>query len=319
MSDEVEKIARLNQLKESGALTEDEFEAQKKKLLQQHLDAATQPKKKSTLSLRSPWTWVFIVAGAVVYQAVKYGVNEAGGLPTCQSEQVSNTVVELINKQIRENPLLTKALGSTRAISISSAKELHSDQAIRACEGVVKRNDGDGMIGYTIEMGDKEKGEFWVRIHGVEEIRAMYAKRTEQPKQDTATEPVTQQAVEQQPAPVERPIMPESMTKQQEPTLSPAHSKCIERAGTSMPDMIQCGEDEASRQDARLNTAYKNAMSTATDKEALKSAQRQWIKARDAECAPEEDVGGGQAALLNAAECIAIKSAIRAEELERMR
>ena len=86
-----------------------------------------------------------------------------------------------------------------------------------------------------------------------------------------------------------------------------------------MPDMIQCGEDEASRQDARLNTAYKNAMSTATDKEALKSAQRQWIKARDAECAPEEDVSGGQAALLNAVDCIAIKSAIRAEELERMR
>lgn len=108
-------------------------------------------------------------------------------------------------------------------------------------------------------------------------------------------------------------------TARAEPTLSSVHSRCIERAGTSMPDMIQCGEDEASRQDARLNTAYKNAMSTATDKEALKSAQRQWIKARDAECAPEEDVSGGQAALLNAVDCIAIKSAIRAEELERMR
>lgn len=83
-----------------------------------------------------------------------------------------------------------------------------------------------------------------------------------------------------------------------------------------MLDMIQCSEEEAGRQDARLNVAYKAAMARVENKDALRAAQRKWIAYRNKAC-PAGD-GGGQAGVLNATECIAIKSARRAEELERM-
>lgn len=98
--------------------------------------------------------------------------------------------------------------------------------------------------------------------------------------------------------------------------LSPLHSKCIAQAESSMPDMIQCSEEEAERQDARLNVAYKAAMARVENKDALRSAQRKWIVARNKACA---DDGGGQAGMLNATECVAIRSARRANELEQMK
>jgi uncharacterized protein YecT (DUF1311 family) len=79
--------------------------------------------------------------------------------------------------------------------------------------------------------------------------------------------------------------------------------------------MIQCSEEEAGRQDARLNAAYKAAMARVADKNALRAAQRKWIVSRDKECTDD----GGQAGALNATECVAIKSARRANELEMMR
>lgn len=99
-------------------------------------------------------------------------------------------------------------------------------------------------------------------------------------------------------------------------TLSPLHSKCIAQAESSMPEMIQCSEEEAGRQDARLNAAYKAAMARVADKNALRAAQRKWIVSRDKACADDD---GGQAGMLNATECVAIKSARRANELEMMR
>lgn len=98
--------------------------------------------------------------------------------------------------------------------------------------------------------------------------------------------------------------------------LSPLHSKCIAQAESSMPDMIQCSEEEAERQDARLNVAYKAAMARVENKDALRAAQRKWIVSRNKACA---DDGGGQAGMLNATECVAIRSARRANELEQMK
>lgn len=313
MSDQIDQLAKLSDLKNSGAITEEEFTEQKRKLLQG--ESAPAPKK-TVLPLRSPKTWAIVIVAAIGYQAIKYGMAEADKLPTCQSDQAKNMVVELINKQIRENPLAAMVAGGARAISISSTKELHSDPAIRACEGVVKRNNGEGEIGYTIEMGNKEKGEFWVHIHGVDDVRAMYAK-AETPKQPApATQQTAPQATEQ-PKPAVAPQEAEKpIETKNAPNLSATHTKCMEQAA-SMPDMVQCSNEEAQRQDARLNSAYKAAMSSVADKDGLKAAQRQWIKERDKECAADE--GGGQNAVLIAADCIAIKTASRADELERTR
>lgn len=174
MSDSIEQLTKLNELKASGALTEEEFAEQKKKLLQ---PSSPEPKKKSFFSLRSPGLWILAAVIAGGYQVIKYGSLAGGDLPSCGSSQASNMVVELLNKQVRENPFAAVIAGGARAVSIAGAKELHSDPAIRACEATVKRNNGEGEVGYTIEMGNKEKGEFWVHVYGVDQVRAMFAKQ----------------------------------------------------------------------------------------------------------------------------------------------
>jgi len=95
------------------------------------------------------------------------------------------------------------------------------------------------------------------------------------------------------------------------------YAKCINNAEGVMPEMIDCANEEATRQDARLNAAYKVAMVAITDKNTLRTRQRQWIKERDKEC--ELDNDGGQMAILIHLECVARKSAVRADELEAMK
>ncbi len=70
MSDKLDQLAKLNDLKNSGAITEDEFAEQKNKLLQSSNEP---PKKKTILSLRSPKTWAIAIVAVVGYQAIKYG------------------------------------------------------------------------------------------------------------------------------------------------------------------------------------------------------------------------------------------------------
>lgn len=84
-----------------------------------------------------------------------------------------------------------------------------------------------------------------------------------------------------------------------------------------MPDMIDCADSEAKRQDTRLNAAYKAAMSTTPEKDALRSRQRQWLKTRDAACPLDRD--GGQNAALVQLDCIARVTAFRASELESLK
>ncbi|MBL8474420.1 MAG: DUF1311 domain-containing protein [Rhodocyclaceae bacterium] len=107
-----------------------------------------------------------------------------------------------------------------------------------------------------------------------------------------------------------------SAPAQQQATPATGYTACIESADGNMADMIDCASAEAARQDARLNTAYKAAMTATRDQAGLRARQRQWIKQRNAECSM--DANGGQAATLAAYECEARKSAQRADELEAM-
>ncbi|WP_369326430.1 lysozyme inhibitor LprI family protein [Alcaligenes nematophilus] len=104
---------------------------------------------------------------------------------------------------------------------------------------------------------------------------------------------------------------------QQTATTAGAYEKCIDAAAGVMPDMIECSNKEAALQDARLNAAYKAAMTAIADKDGLRTKQRQWIKDRDRECALDKD--GGQAAMLTSYDCVATKTAQRAAELEAIR
>ena len=94
------------------------------------------------------------------------------------------------------------------------------------------------------------------------------------------------------------------------------YEQCMNDSGGNMVAMQECSAAEYTRQDVRLNLAYKAAMAKVSDKNSLRNQQREWIKKRDSECTLEED--GGQAAMLNLSECVLQITSQRADELESM-
>lgn len=88
--------------------------------------------------------------------------------------------------------------------------------------------------------------------------------------------------------------------------------------GESNMDILQCAGGISAREDARLNRAYKAALArlSAPRQQALRTAERQWIKDRDARCRAELDDGGAQAGIYATA-CVAGMTHDRALELER--
>ena len=82
--------------------------------------------------------------------------------------------------------------------------------------------------------------------------------------------------------------------------------------------MAECNSAELSKQDARLNQAYKAAMAVRTEaqKASLRDAQRAWIKLRDTRC--REDVGGGTMDVLIEGGCHLEMTFERANELAAM-
>ena len=98
---------------------------------------------------------------------------------------------------------------------------------------------------------------------------------------------------------------------------SPAHSVCVSKAGTDS-DLGICDDDELGKQDARLNTAYKRAMSAlpAENKRKLQDAQVLWIKFRDADCALHYSLTGGTMDIVNGSGCTLSMTRDRADSLE---
>ncbi|MDR1850427.1 MAG: lysozyme inhibitor LprI family protein [Zoogloeaceae bacterium] len=106
-----------------------------------------------------------------------------------------------------------------------------------------------------------------------------------------------------------------------------AYDQCLNDTGGNMPAMIDCASEEAKRQDKRLNAVYKVAMGRVANKDNLRNTQRAWIKERDKACgtsgenyvAEDGEVEGGQTGWLMHHECVARKTAQRADELEAMK
>ena len=88
--------------------------------------------------------------------------------------------------------------------------------------------------------------------------------------------------------------------------------------GESNMEILQCAGGISAREDARLNRAYKAALARLTPprRQALRMAQRRWIKDRDAQCRAEFEGGGAQAGIYGTA-CVAGITHDRALELER--
>lgn len=96
-------------------------------------------------------------------------------------------------------------------------------------------------------------------------------------------------------------------------------STCSEKAIATV-DIVDCINKEIEYQDVRLNKAYKVVMERLSDKrkKSLRTAQRAWIKFRDANCAFYHDPEGGSIHLIVSRSCLLEETASRAKELENM-
>ena len=99
---------------------------------------------------------------------------------------------------------------------------------------------------------------------------------------------------------------------------SKSYNSCMDASGGATFKMIDCINDEHAKQDKRLNAAYKQLGSQVSpeQKKQLLTAQRLWIKYRDANCAFYYDPDGGSLARINAAGCDLEMTTQRANELE---
>ncbi|OLY76629.1 hypothetical protein AU074_17635 [Pseudomonas sp. ATCC PTA-122608] len=100
---------------------------------------------------------------------------------------------------------------------------------------------------------------------------------------------------------------------------NPALKKCMDGANTTA-DMVDCNAKETKVQDARLNTAYKAAMTAmeGNRKQQLQDVQRQWIKFRDANCGFIGSATGGTIDQVNGSGCVLDMTQTRAQELENL-
>ncbi|KTC15226.1 hypothetical protein AO391_23450 [Pseudomonas marginalis ICMP 9505] len=98
-----------------------------------------------------------------------------------------------------------------------------------------------------------------------------------------------------------------------------AQSKCMDTANTT-GDMVACNVNETKVQDARLNRAYKTALSAqeGAHKQQLQDVQRLWITYRDANCKFIGSATGGTIDRVNGSGCMLDMTQTRAEELENL-
>jgi len=103
--------------------------------------------------------------------------------------------------------------------------------------------------------------------------------------------------------------------------LSAEYSACLDKSGGVTMNVLDCISAETTRQDDRLNKAYKGIMGELDParKKQLRNAQRLWLKYRDANCGFYADPEGGSIAKINANDCFLTETTERAKELEEIR
>lgn len=240
------------------------------------------------------------------------------GLSACDDPDIRQRVVEIINNTLREagsdNVFMAAVLSERQVSSVTDGNEIYSDENTRACVGVQNRQNGEkASIGYTIQWTDKAKGEMWIAIINADTLKAKYGKLDKagialaqpEPAPAAQSEQAASVAPEQQPQQAQEP----------EPVAEGVNvatelDKCMSTASNEA-ELLTCANDEYSRQDHRLNEAYKVAMAASNNKEELKQTQREWIPARDKKCA-------GLTLRHEHALCLAMATALRSEELEAM-
>lgn len=99
---------------------------------------------------------------------------------------------------------------------------------------------------------------------------------------------------------------------------SPQYAACTSRAGGITSNLSDCGQEELTRQNTRLDQAYRMAMAVlpAEKKQSLQTSQALWVKFREADCGMYYSLTGGTMDILEGMGCELSMTAQRAESVE---
>ena len=206
-----EDLSRLAELKESGVLTQQEFDRQKKRLLN---GGKSGP---SRLMQFTAGLVAFMVIGSFAYKGVeKLAVTAAEDDLLCDSPEVRETAVNVLNQQIAEAKNQLGILGGlipsgAQIHGISSATELYRDKesGFIACLAMARNEKGEGRVAYTVSWQDRAIGKFWVELANPDELAKQYG-RTEQQEPSPTPEvtPAPEQASQEVTREIAEPVIP---------------------------------------------------------------------------------------------------------------
>jgi Short C-terminal domain len=210
-----EDLSRLAELKESGVLTQQEFDRQKKRLLN---DGKSGPSK---LMQFTAGLVAFMIIGSFVYKGVeKLAETAAEDDLLCDSPEVRETAVNVLNQQVAEAKNQLGILGGlipsgAQIHGISSATELYRDKesGFIACLAMARNEKGEGRVAYTVSWQDRAIGKFWVELANPDELAKQYG-RTEQQEPSPAPEliPTPEQASQEVAREMAEPVIPAQET-----------------------------------------------------------------------------------------------------------
>jgi Short C-terminal domain len=172
-----EDLSRLAELKESGVLTQQEFDRQKKRLLN---GGKSGPSK---LMQFTAGLIAFMIIGSFAYKGVeKLAETAAEDDLLCDSPEVRETAVNVLNQQIAEAKNQLGILGGlipsgAQIHGIRSATELYRDKesGFIACLAMARNEKGEGQVAYTVSWQDRAAGKFWVELANPDQLRKQYS------------------------------------------------------------------------------------------------------------------------------------------------
>ena len=99
---------------------------------------------------------------------------------------------------------------------------------------------------------------------------------------------------------------------------SPEYSTCTQNSGGNTSSLSDCSHEELVKQNARLNKAYKSAITVLPvgKMRKLQEGQALWVKFRDADCSMYYSLTGGTMDLLEGVGCELSMTLERADALE---
>ncbi len=96
--------------------------------------------------------------------------------------------------------------------------------------------------------------------------------------------------------------------------------KCVAESGGVTSKMLDCATEDLKAADIELNTQYQTTMKSKTkfQQNALKKAQKAWVKFRGAECDYYADPEAGTGAALDIKGCLLSMTRQRLQELKKL-